>query len=58
MPIRAIDQGLRKADGGEHRYGFRIEIVHQDLQALAQADEEGAATVSPQELSRPRAAGE
>jgi catechol 2,3-dioxygenase-like lactoylglutathione lyase family enzyme len=32
--------------------GFRIEIVHQDLEALAQAGEEGRATTAPQELSR------
>jgi catechol 2,3-dioxygenase-like lactoylglutathione lyase family enzyme len=32
--------------------GFRIEIVHQDLEALAQAGEEGNATISAGELSR------
>ena len=32
--------------------GFRIEIVHHDLEALAQAGEEGTATTSAQELSR------
>jgi catechol 2,3-dioxygenase-like lactoylglutathione lyase family enzyme len=32
--------------------GFRIEIVHQDLEALARAAEEGAETVAPRELSR------
>jgi catechol 2,3-dioxygenase-like lactoylglutathione lyase family enzyme len=32
--------------------GFRIEIVHQDLQLLAQAGTEGKETISSQELSR------
>jgi catechol 2,3-dioxygenase-like lactoylglutathione lyase family enzyme len=32
--------------------GFRIEIVHQDLEALAQAGEEGTETISAGELSR------
>lgn len=32
--------------------GFRIEIVHQDLEVLAQASETGKETISPQELSR------
>jgi catechol 2,3-dioxygenase-like lactoylglutathione lyase family enzyme len=32
--------------------GFRIEIVHQDLEALAQAGEEGTQTISAGELSR------
>jgi catechol 2,3-dioxygenase-like lactoylglutathione lyase family enzyme len=32
--------------------GFRIEIVHQDLQALAEAGREGNETIAPQELSR------
>ena len=32
--------------------GFRIEIVHQDLEALAQAGEESKQAIAPQELSR------
>jgi catechol 2,3-dioxygenase-like lactoylglutathione lyase family enzyme len=32
--------------------GFRIEIVHQDLEARAQAGEEGTETISAGELSR------
>src|SRR6185437_14952519 len=32
--------------------GFRIEIVHQDLEALAQAGEESKQAIAPQELPR------
>jgi len=32
--------------------GFRIEIVHQDLEALAQAGEESTQAIAPQELAR------
>jgi catechol 2,3-dioxygenase-like lactoylglutathione lyase family enzyme len=32
--------------------GFRIEIVYQDFEVLAQAGTEGSQTVAPQELSR------